>query len=98
MIYQSDATGPIEVKIDADSNKESNPFTPKDLSGDPVYDYLKGFVLKDFDLVGGIIKESKPPLAFNQPRVLISIYLKHKKSGKQITRDYNYKKLQRGLK
>ena len=70
----------------------STELAPHDLSGDPVYDHLKGLVLPEFDLIGGFIQERKT-VGPGEARILISIVVEEKKSKKRTTFDYNYKKL-----
>lgn len=70
---------------------------PKDLSGDPVYEHLKKFILKGFSLVGGRIVDLKTA-GPKQARKLIEIHVMNEKT-KQINRfSYNYKRIERDLK
>ena len=66
------------------------------IDGDPVFEYLKSFVLPEFELVGGEIKVNKAAAA-NQPRKLITMTMKHKDTGKLQTKTFNYKKIERSL-
>lgn len=67
----------------------------KDLTGDPVYDFLKSKVLPGHTLAGGIISDKKIA-GPKEPRKTIEILIKTK-SGKTRSYTYNYKKLERKL-
>lgn len=67
----------------------------QDLTGDPVFDYLKTWVLSDHKLLGGRIVERNgvgPKVA----RKIISILIQTPKNGVK-QQVFNYKKIEREL-
>jgi hypothetical protein len=70
---------------------------PKDLSGDPVYDYLKKFIKKDQELIGGVILDKKVCRP-SEPRKILQMVVKDLKTGRKHGFLFNYKKLERKLK
>lgn len=67
----------------------------KDLSGDPVYDFLKKLAPKNCIVSGGVITEHKVVKATG-PRKTIDIHFR-RPGGPELISTYNYNKVKNGL-
>lgn len=65
---------------------------PQDLTGDPVYDVLKSWVTKGFEITGGIIVENKA-CGPHTPRKTITMFAKETATGKTYQTTYNYNRI-----
>lgn len=81
----------MKIETSRDKNRYGT-----DLTGDPVYDYLKREVLEGNTLLGGLI--SVPTrFAAGQPRKMLKMFVRNNKTQKVTTYEFPYNKIQRGI-